>query len=165
MSAAPKTDKAPDLVLNRIFNAPLERVFRAWIDPQLMAQWWGPKGFTAPVCELDARPGGAWLVHMRSPAGDVQVMGGTYHEIDAPQDGRLAKIVCTTFIKDGERFMVEGLHVVTFEATADGRTKLRLESTLLQLAPEWEAARHGGMQEGWTTSLDKLEAIFTAQLR
>lgn len=157
MSAAPKTDRAPDLVLNRVFNAPRERVFRAWIEPQLMAQWWGPEGYTAPVCELDARPGGAWLVHMCSSEGHVQVMGGTYHEIAEP-----AKIVCTTFVKDGERFLVEGLHVVTFEVAPEDKTRMRLESTLIQLAPEWEAARHGGMQHGWSTSIDKLEAMFMA---
>ncbi|PJI43749.1 SRPBCC domain-containing protein [Ferrovibrio sp.] len=150
------TDKTPDLVLNRVFNASSDRVFRAWIDPQLLAQWWGPQGWTAPVCELDPRPGGAWLVHMRSPEGHVQVMGGTYHEIEPA-----AKIAYTTFVKEGERFMVEGLHVVTLEALPDGRTKLRMETTLLQLAPEWESARHGGMQEGTNSSLDKLEAMLT----
>lgn len=158
MSMMPKPDQAPDLILNRVFNAPRERVFRAWIDPQQMTQWWGPEGYTAPVCELDARPGGAWLVHMQAPDGHVQPMGGTYHEIDEP-----AKIVCTTFVKDDAgRFLVEGFHIITFEAMADGRTKLRLESTLVQLAPEWEAARHGGMQHGWSTSLDKLETLVAA---
>lgn len=158
MSATPQPDKAPDLVLNRVFNAPRERVFRAWIDPQQMAQWWGPEGYTAPVCQLDARPGGAWLVHMQAPDGHVQPMGGIYHEIVAP-----SKIVCTTWVKDDAgRYLVEGFHIVTFEATPDGKTKLRLESTLVQLAPEWEAARHGGMQHGWSTSLDKLDSLMTA---
>jgi uncharacterized protein YndB with AHSA1/START domain len=158
----PKTDKTPDLVLNRVFNAPPARVFRAWIDPQQMAQWWGPKGYTAPVCELDARPGGAWQVHMQAPDGHVQPMGGTYHEIVAPLDDRPGRIACTTFVKDtAGRYLVEGLHVITFTATPDGKTSLRLESTLLQLAPEWSAARDG-MKEGWSTSLDKLEQLVAA---
>jgi uncharacterized protein YndB with AHSA1/START domain len=156
MSSIPKTDKAPDLVLNRVFNAPRDRVFRAWIDPQQMAQWWGPIGFTAPVCELDVRPGGAWLVHMKGPDGNVMPMGGRYHVIEEP-----SKLVCTTFIKDGERYLVEAFHTVTFAATPDGKTKLKLESTLLQLAPEWESSRHG-MKEGWSTSLDKLETLSEA---
>lgn len=157
MHTAPKPGQAPDLILNRVFNAPRERVFRAWIDPQMLAQWWGPEGYDAPVCELDARPGGAWRVHMRSPDGHVQPMGGTYHEIVEP-----SKIVCTTFVKDpadDSRYLVEGFHTITFDALPDGKTKLRLESTLVQLAPEWEAARHGGMQHGWSTSLDKLEQL------
>jgi uncharacterized protein YndB with AHSA1/START domain len=45
-----------ELVLSRVFDAPRELVFQAWTDPKHLAQWWGPKGFTNPVCEVDARP-------------------------------------------------------------------------------------------------------------
>lgn len=47
-----------ELVMERIFDAPCELVFKAWTGPERMGQWWGPHGFTAPVCELDVRPGG-----------------------------------------------------------------------------------------------------------
>ena len=46
-----------ELVLTRIFDAPRELVFKAWTDPEIVAQWWGPHRFTNPVCELDVRPG------------------------------------------------------------------------------------------------------------
>ena len=46
---------------------PRELVFRAWTDPAMMAEWWGPHGFTNPVCRLDVRPGGAWYIGMRRP--------------------------------------------------------------------------------------------------
>ncbi len=49
-----------ELTMTRIFDAPRELVFKAWTNPEHVAQWWGPKGFTNPVCELDVRPGGAW---------------------------------------------------------------------------------------------------------
>ena len=73
---APKVEPAREsaehqLRITRVFDAPREVVFKAWTDPQLLAQWWGPKGFTNPVCELDARPGGAIRVHMRGPDGTV----------------------------------------------------------------------------------------------
>ena len=48
----------PSVALARVFDAPRELVFKAWTEPERMAQWWGPHGFTAPVCELDVRPGG-----------------------------------------------------------------------------------------------------------
>jgi len=44
-------------VITREFDAPRELVFKAWTDPKHLAQWWGPKGFTNPVCEWDVRPG------------------------------------------------------------------------------------------------------------
>jgi uncharacterized protein YndB with AHSA1/START domain len=46
-------------VITRVFDAPRALVFKAWTDPKHVAQWWGPPGFTNPVCELDVRPGGA----------------------------------------------------------------------------------------------------------
>ena len=53
--------------MTRVFDAPREVVFAAWTDPKQVAQWWGPTGFTTPVCELDVQPGGAILIHMRAP--------------------------------------------------------------------------------------------------
>ena len=87
---APKVEPAREsaereLKITRVFDAPREVVFKAWTDPKLLAQWWGPKGFTNPVCELDARPGGAIRVHMRGPDGTVYPMGGMFHEIVEPE--------------------------------------------------------------------------------
>ncbi len=56
-----------ELVLTRVFDAPRKLVFKAWTDPKCVAVWWGPHHFTNPVCELDARPGGAIRIHMRDP--------------------------------------------------------------------------------------------------
>ena len=55
------------MVVTRIFDAPRELVWKAWTDPQYVMQWWGPKGFTAPVCKIDFRVGGKFLCCMRSP--------------------------------------------------------------------------------------------------
>src|ERR1700687_1787215 len=73
-----------DLVLTRVFDAPREIVFKAWTDAKQMAQWWGPNGFTNPVCELDVRVGGAMRIHMRAPNGVVYPMKGIFKEIDEP---------------------------------------------------------------------------------
>ena len=56
-----------DLVFTRIFDASVERVWKAWIEPALVKGWWGPKGFTCPVARMDFREGGASLVCMRAP--------------------------------------------------------------------------------------------------
>src|SRR6266576_3421118 len=70
-----------NLVLTRVFDAPRELVFKAWTDTKHMAQWWGPNGFTNPVCELDARAGGAIRIDMRAPDGAVYPMKGVFEEI------------------------------------------------------------------------------------
>lgn len=70
------------VVLTRTFDAPRPLVFRAWTEPEHLAQWWGPHGFTNPVCEADARPGGALLIHMAFPDGvTVSPMSGTFIEV------------------------------------------------------------------------------------
>src|SRR5262249_6024906 len=79
-----KTDAAAltrELLLGRTFDAPRELVFKAWTDPKHLAQWWGPLGFTNPVCEADARPGGKWRIVMRGPDGGDFPHGGEYLEV------------------------------------------------------------------------------------
>jgi uncharacterized protein YndB with AHSA1/START domain len=58
-----------DLIVTRSFNAPQERVWRAWSDPDRVMRWWGPHGFTSPMCRMDFREGGTTLVCMRSAEG------------------------------------------------------------------------------------------------
>ena len=67
--------------IERLFDAPRAMVFKAWIDPQQLAQWWGPKGFTNPVCEVDARVGGALRIVMRGPDGLEHEVKGVFQEI------------------------------------------------------------------------------------
>src|SRR5258708_29275739 len=74
-----------ELVITRIFDAPRELVFKVWTDPKHLAQWWGPQGFTNPVCEIDLRPGGALRIVMRAPDGAEHPMTGIYREIVAPE--------------------------------------------------------------------------------
>ena len=74
-----------ELVITRILDAPRELVFNVWTDPKHLAQWWGPRGFTNPVCEVDPHPGGAIRIHMRGPNGAVHPMTGVYQEVVRPE--------------------------------------------------------------------------------
>ena len=74
-SAAMNTEDR-EIVLTRVFDAPRELVFKVWTNPKHVALWWGPHGFSNPFCELDLRPGGAILIHMRGPDGIVYSMTG-----------------------------------------------------------------------------------------
>ena len=69
------------MVITRIFDAPRELVWKAWTDPKYVMQWWGPKGFTAPVCQMDFRVGGKFLCCMKTPDGQEFWNAGEYHEI------------------------------------------------------------------------------------
>ena len=74
-----------EFTFTREFAAPRELVFTAWTDPNHLAQWWGPKGFTNPVCDWDVRPGGKIYDVMRAPDGAEHPMGGKFLEIVPPE--------------------------------------------------------------------------------
>jgi uncharacterized protein YndB with AHSA1/START domain len=142
-----------ELTLTRVFAAPRELVFRAWTDPGHVARWWGPMGFTNPVCDWDARPGGAIRVHMRGPDGVVYPMAGVFHEVVPPE--RL--VFTSTAMEDAEgNPQLEVLNTVTF-AEQDGKTTLTVHAVVVKAGPA-AAGALGGMEEGWNQSLDKLGA-------
>jgi uncharacterized protein YndB with AHSA1/START domain len=74
-----------DFVISRVLDAPRALVWRAWTEPARMAEWWGPKTFTSPVCDMDVRPGGAWRIVMRFPDGTDYPLKGVYRQVVAPE--------------------------------------------------------------------------------
>ncbi|NLO35347.1 MAG: SRPBCC domain-containing protein [Clostridiaceae bacterium] len=85
----PRQDKKK-LVLSRVLDASLDRVWRAWTEPADIKAWWGPQAFTAPFIRIDLRPGGQYLYCMRSPEGKDFWSTGTIREVVA-----LKKLVLT----------------------------------------------------------------------
>jgi uncharacterized protein YndB with AHSA1/START domain len=150
------------LVVTRVFDAPRELVWKAWTDPKYVAQWWGPKGFTAPSCKMDFRVGGKFLFCMRAPDGQEYWTGGEYFEIVVHE-----KIVYSMYFADAEGNKVEpaqyGIEheamddahdVITFEDFGDGQTKLTLIGN-----ESMESAKNSGQVEGWNQILDKVAAV------
>jgi uncharacterized protein YndB with AHSA1/START domain len=146
------SESARELVFTRIFDAPRELVWRAWTDPAHLAQWWGPKGFTNPVCELDLRPGGALRIVMRAPDGVEYPMRGVFREIVAPE-----RLVFTNIAVDAaDKPLLDGLTIVTFTEHG-GKTTLTVQTRAAALVVD--AARFlEGMEAGWTQSLERLAA-------
>lgn len=140
-----------ELTLTRIFDAPRELVFQAWTDPEHLAKWWGPHGFTNPVCEVDLRPGGKILIHMRGPDGVTYPMTGAFREIVAPE-----RLVFLSAAIDQEGTPVlESLTTVTFAEHGNRQTKLTVHARASGLKPI--AAQYlAGMQAGWTQSIERL---------
>jgi uncharacterized protein YndB with AHSA1/START domain len=142
-----------EITITRVFDAPRGTVFRAWTDAEQLAQWWGPKGFTNPVCEVDARVGGAIRIHMRSPDGIVYPMKGEFREIVSPE-----RLVFTNIALDAAgNHIIEGLTTVTF-AEAGGKTTMTLHTRGVAVV-DYAVAYLQGMEMGWTGSIDKLEIL------
>lgn len=143
--------------ITRILNAPRALVWQAWTDPQQLAQWWGPHEFTAPLCELDLRPGGAILIHMRGPKGSpfdmIMPMKGTFREIKAPE--RLV-FTSSAFHDENGNPQLEVLNTVTFEEY-NGKTRMSLHAEVIKSTPA-VAGAIAGMEQGWTQSIEKLAA-------
>lgn len=74
-----------DIVITRLFDAPLELIWKAWTDPEYVMRWWGPTGFTSPSCKIDFREGGKFVFHMRAPkefqGGQDFYTAGVYKKI------------------------------------------------------------------------------------
>ena len=141
-----------ELVITRSMDAPRALVFKAWTDPRRLRHWWGPDGFTNPVCELDPRPGGAIRIHMRAPDGTVYRNRGVFHEIDEPE-----RLVFSLGMEDQQgNIILEGVNTVIFTEQS-GKTSLTLRVRMVKTSTE--AMHHiGTMEEGWGQSLQHLAA-------
>jgi len=144
-----------EVTITRVLHAPRALVFAAWTEPKHLAQWWGPKGFTNPVCEIDVRIGGALRIHMRGPDGSIYPMKGEFREILPPERLAFTNIA----LDEAGTAILEGFTTVTF-ADDGGKTRLTLH-TRARAVVDKAAAYLQGMEMGWTMSIDKLEALLT----
>jgi uncharacterized protein YndB with AHSA1/START domain len=142
-----------ELTITRVFDAPRAVVFKAWTDPGQLAQWWGPKDFTNPICEFEARVGGKLRIHMRAPDGAVYPMMGVVREIVPPERLAFTNIA----IDQAGRHLLEGFTTVTF-AEKNRKTEMTLHTRASAVAAE-AVAYLTGMETGWTMSIDKLETL------
>lgn len=157
------SEKKDELVIERIFDAPVELVWKAWSNPEMMRKWWGPEEFSCPLLEMDFRVGGKFLgcMHGKMPDGkELDIYStGTYREIIP-----MKKIVSTDSFADkngnivsSEVYGMEGIPMemeltVTFEDLG-GKTKMVLRHKGLPEAHAKDANR------GWNSSLDKLAEV------
>jgi uncharacterized protein YndB with AHSA1/START domain len=138
-----------EIVTSRVFDAPRELVFKAWIDPLQIAQWWGPNGFTTTTHERDVRPGGAWRFVMHGPDGVDYDNKIVYLEIVEPE--RLVYV-------HGDGDDAGQFHTtVTFEEL-DGKTRLTMRALFPSAAARDQVVKEFGALEGANQTLDRLGA-------
>ncbi len=145
-----------ELVLELILDAPREKLYRCWTEPDLMKQWFAPKPWTTPKVETDLRPGGASLIVMRSPEGQDMPNPGQWLEVAPNRKLSFTDAFIGNWVpKEGAPFMVAE---VTFEDAGAGKTKYNAR------AKHWteEAKKQHeqmGFVPGWTICARQLEEL------
>ena len=143
-----------DLMLTRLIDAPPDKVYRAWTEPELLKQWFAPLPWTTPHAEMDVRPGGSSLVVMRGPDGTEFPNPGVYLEVVANKRLVATDAFTQAWVPSAKPFMTL---VLTFDDVA-GKTQYTA------LARHWsvedrEAHEKMGFHEGWGICTDQLEAL------
>jgi len=153
-------------IISRVFDAPRDLLYKAWTIPELMAKWWGPKGFTVQISKLDLRPGGVYHYCLHAPDGKAMWGKFTYREVVAPE--KLVFVNCFSNEKGGmtrhplsANWPLEMLSTITF-APAEGGTKLTIKWEALN-ATDVECQTFNSsfkdMEQGWGGTLDQLAAF------
>jgi uncharacterized protein YndB with AHSA1/START domain len=153
-----------EFVIRRQFDAPLDRVWRAWTEAERMAKWWGPKDFDIVSLQLDLRPGGMCHYLLRSPDGKDMWGKLTYREIVPEQ--KLVFIVAFSDEAGGvtrhplhEGWPLQILSTVTFSESG-GKTTVTVRWVPYEATDSEREVFEAGkdsMQAGWTGTLDRLE--------
>jgi uncharacterized protein YndB with AHSA1/START domain len=138
-----------EIRIERIFNAPRERVWRAMTDPKLVAQWWG-RGNKLVVERMEVEPGGHWRFVEHSPEG-IHGFEGRFSEVTPPER------IVQTFEWDGMPGHV-ALETATLEDLGDGRTRL-VNTSLFMTAEDRDGMMQSGMEGGLNESYAALDRL------
>jgi uncharacterized protein YndB with AHSA1/START domain len=146
------------LKVSRTFDAPLETLWKAWTEPEQFMKWYGPKGFTAPTCEIDLRKGGSHLWSMQTPDGRKMYFTGKFTEVKP-----MERLVYTDGMSDDKGNMMSAemmgmpagtpvsMDVTVTFAHADGKTTVTVS--------HMSQGEGDGAAMGWEQAFDKLEAV------
>jgi len=131
-----------------VLPAAREVVFRAMTDPEELAKWWGPEGFTIPSIEFEPRPGEPYRIEMQPPEGEAFELHGEFREVDPP-----SHLAFTFLWRPPDPDDRETVAELTLEERGD---ETAVHFTQGEFATEERRAVHAG---GWTDSFDKLEKL------
>ncbi|GIP22160.1 SRPBCC family protein [Paenibacillus sp. J22TS3] len=135
-----------ELISTREFDYPRERVFEAWTDPDQLARWWGPNGFSNTFHEFDLRPGGTWRLTMHGPDGTDYANHNRFEEI-VPSE----RIVIRHL--PGHEFQLTAI----FEELDNGRTRMTFRQLFMDAA-DFEQSKKM-CAEANEQNLDRLNAV------
>jgi len=139
-----------EILTTTVLDSPRELVFRAYTEPELFAQWWGPRRYKNIIETFDSRPGGEWRVTQVSDDGSRYAFRGVNHDVVAPER------ICSTF----EYLGVPGhvaLQTATFEALGN-RTRL-VTQQVFQSVMDRDGMVASGMKDGADESIERLAEV------
>jgi uncharacterized protein YndB with AHSA1/START domain len=138
------------ITITRVFDAPRELVYKAFTDPQLLPQWWGPRRYTTTVDRMEVRPGGIWRYIQCDSAGNEFAFHGVYHDAIAPE--RLVY----TFEFEG---MPGHISLETVILEEQGSKTLVTDRTVFQSVEDRDGMYQSGMKEGASESMDRVAEL------
>jgi uncharacterized protein YndB with AHSA1/START domain len=139
-----------EVVTERVFDAPRERVFQAFVDPELIPRWWGRRDDTTTVDRMDVREGGDWRFLTDGPDG-ANAFRGTYRSIQP------SELIEQTFEWEGLPGHVV-VEIATFEDLGDGRTKVTTRSRF-DTTEDRDGMLASGMEAGLGESYERLDEL------
>lgn len=143
-----------ELVITRLIDAPREKLFRAWTEPELLKQWFAPQPLTTPVAELDVRSGGSNRIVMRTPQGNELPNRGVYLEVIKNERLVFTDAYTSAWEPSENPFLTVA---VTFE-DEDGKTRYTARALHWTVADR-EAHEEMGFHQGWNQCTDQLAAL------
>ncbi len=139
-----------DITSTIVLDAPRELVFKAYTDPKLFAQWWGPRRYKNEIDTFDSRTGGSWRVIQVGDDGSRHAFRGVNHDVVAPER------ICATFEYEGVPGHV-ALQTATFESV-DTKTKV-VAHLVFESVMDRDGMVASGMQDGADESMDRLAEL------
>ena len=149
-TATVTTPSDREIHVERTFDAPRDRVYAAYTDPELIPQWWGPRDTTTTVDVMDVRTGGSWRVVIRSADGSETAFRGTYREVTAPER------IVQTFEWEGMPGHVS-VETATFEDLGD-RTRV-VTTSIFHTPEERDGMLGSGMERGLNETYARLDEV------
>jgi uncharacterized protein YndB with AHSA1/START domain len=140
------------LELERVLPAPPSLVFAAFTDPDQLAKWFGPQGFTIPSTRFEASVGETYRIEMQPPEGEAFYLTGEIREVDPP-----ARLAYTFAWEEPDPDDVENLVVLSFRDRGEGTV------VALSQSPFKTEDRRALHRDGWTDSFDKVERLLSSQ--
>ncbi|MGO4272627.1 SRPBCC domain-containing protein [Paenibacillus sp. TAF58] len=149
-----------ELILERVFNAPRELVFKAFSEAEHLKHWWGPRGWTLTVCNVDFRPGGIWHYCMKC----IDPNHGDFYGYESwgkaiyGEIVEAEKIVYVDYFSDAEGNETQGMPSSQVSMTFvehEGKTKL-ISRAIYESAEALKTVMEMGMEQGITETWDRL---------
>ncbi|MCY1392872.1 hypothetical protein D3C76_1015700 [compost metagenome] len=148
-----------ELSISRLIDAPRIKVFRAWTEPELLAQWWGPHGMTTPICEMELWVGGVFRTVLCAPDGSEYLNEAVFLEILEPQRIVFTDAFIPGWIPSKRAFVTA---IITFDEVLD-MTRFTARALHWRDADR-QAHEEMGFYRGWGESLDRLVEVLAHKM-